>query len=67
MDEALRWKELDLEHQILQRGSRRTADTYTPIKFYLRFYTVGTNLAIAQYKILLQMSGFPRACHIWDA
>ncbi len=64
MDEALRWKELDLEHQILQRGSRRTIDTYTPITFYLRFYTAGTNLAIAQYQILLQMSGFPRACHI---
>ena len=32
-------------HQILQRGRR----TYTPITFYLRFYTVGINLAIAQY------------------
>ncbi len=55
MHEALRWKDLDLEHQILQRGSRRTIDTYTPITFYFRFYTVGTNLAIAQYQILLQM------------
>ncbi len=28
LDEAFRWKELDLDHQILQRGSRRTVDTY---------------------------------------
>ena len=32
LDKALCWKELDSEHQILQRGSRKTVDNYKPIK-----------------------------------
>ncbi len=32
LDKALWWKELDSEHQILQRGSKKTVDNYKPRK-----------------------------------
>ncbi len=37
LDEALR---LDSEHQILQRGSRKTVDNYKPRKNIVRLYSV---------------------------
>ncbi len=57
-------KELDSEHQILQRGSRKTVDTCN-YKVRKKIYEIiHCSLDIALYYYLLQLVCFPRACHL---